>query len=416
MIRWLFSKTIRQAVMMRKHVRKLLNHQRDILSPQAIGGITLAMNELDATIAEGANTGKIRIKMEELEFAANKWLKTYPNAVWRENIEVLLVALAVAMGIRTFFLQPFKIPTGSMQPTLYGVTSAPNFCQTVMEIRGYEQSKDYLDEKTKAVSEQKIRADINQQIKERNTLAIPTGWRRIRDWFEGYSYIHVVANEDGRLGSVEKPVHFLIFSLWQKIIFNGKPITIWFPPDYGEQPLQFRAGLQENEFFRKGDDVIKMRVQSGDHLFVDRFTYNFRPPKRGEVIVFDTHGITQLAPDQQDTFYIKRLVGLGGETLKIQQDYVVTNVPNFGTVPGRPFGRGRQTAVGFHAAFLQSLRIYERASRPESHPLPGKPILRACHVGSPSAWPILSCRAPSLFCDGRQHHEQLRFALLGRFP
>jgi len=38
-----------------------------------------------------------------------------------------LVALAVAMGIRTFFLQPFKIPTGSMQPTLFGVTSFPEF-------------------------------------------------------------------------------------------------------------------------------------------------------------------------------------------------------------------------------------------------------------------------------------------------
>ena len=61
--------------------------------------------------------------MENLEKAANKWLKPYPNAAWRENVEVLLVALAVAMGIRTFFLQPFKIPTGSMQPTLFGVTS-----------------------------------------------------------------------------------------------------------------------------------------------------------------------------------------------------------------------------------------------------------------------------------------------------
>ena len=58
-----------------------------------------------------------------LEKSANKWLKPYPNAAWRENVEVLLVALTVAMGIRTFFLQPFKIPTGSMQPTLFGVTS-----------------------------------------------------------------------------------------------------------------------------------------------------------------------------------------------------------------------------------------------------------------------------------------------------
>ncbi|HKI69886.1 MAG TPA: S26 family signal peptidase, partial [Verrucomicrobiae bacterium] len=244
--------------------------------------------------------------MEELEFAANKWFNPYPNAVWRENVEVLLVALAVAMGIRTFFLQPFKIPTGSMQPTLYGVTSVPNFSQTLIDMRGYEENKEYLDEKANTAAEEKIRADYNQQVKKRSALVLPTGWERIRDWFEGYSYIHIVAPEDGRLQNIGKPVRFLIFNLKQTIVFNGKPITIWFPPDYGEVELAVRAGLRQNEMFRKGQDIVKIRVQSGDHLFVDRFTYNFRPPERGEIIVFDTHGITQLPSSQQDTFYIKR--------------------------------------------------------------------------------------------------------------
>ena len=112
---------------MRKHVQRLLCAQRDILTPAAIGAVTLAMNQLRDAIAAGENIGKIRIRMDELDFAANKWLKPYPNAVWRENVEVLLVAVAVAMAIRTFFVQPFKIPTGSMQPTLYGVTSTPDF-------------------------------------------------------------------------------------------------------------------------------------------------------------------------------------------------------------------------------------------------------------------------------------------------
>ena len=126
MIRWLFSKTIREACAMRKHVQRLLHAQRDILSPPAIAGVQIKINELDAAMAE-KHTGRIRIKMEELEFAANKWFKPYPHASIRENVEVLLVALAVAMAIRTFFLQPFKIPTGSMQPTLFGVTSVPDF-------------------------------------------------------------------------------------------------------------------------------------------------------------------------------------------------------------------------------------------------------------------------------------------------
>jgi signal peptidase I len=66
---------------------------------------------------------------------------------------------------------------------------------------------------------------------------------------------------------------------------------------------------------------------------VDRLTYNFRPPQRGEIVVFDTHGITNLRPDQQDTFYIKRLVGLGGETLSLKQDYEVEGIPMSGTQP-----------------------------------------------------------------------------------
>src|SRR5208283_5372679 len=60
-------------------------------------------------------------QLEQLEKAANKWIRPYPHAEWRENIEVFLVAIVVAMAIRTFFLQPFKIPTGSMEPTLFGI-------------------------------------------------------------------------------------------------------------------------------------------------------------------------------------------------------------------------------------------------------------------------------------------------------
>ena len=113
----------------------LLSAQRDILSLQAIGAIQAALDNLKSAINSGQNKGAIRIKAEELQFAAEKWLKPYPHAAWRENVEVLLVALAVAMGIRTFFLQPFKIPTGSMQPTLFGVNSVPNFARTIEEAR-----------------------------------------------------------------------------------------------------------------------------------------------------------------------------------------------------------------------------------------------------------------------------------------
>jgi hypothetical protein len=42
-----------------------------------------------------------------------------------ENVEVFLVAIVIALGVRTYFLQPFTIPTGSMQPTLNCVIGYP---------------------------------------------------------------------------------------------------------------------------------------------------------------------------------------------------------------------------------------------------------------------------------------------------
>jgi signal peptidase I len=281
-LQWFLSKTVRQATAMRKHVQKLLNHQRDILAPQAIEALQAAMAGCQAAVANNADTPSLEKQMENMEKAANKWLKPYPNAAWRENVEVLLVALAVAMGIRTFFLQPFKIPTGSMQPTLYGVTS--------------------------------------ENLISQPDFKIPTGLARVRQWFEGISYIHLVAESDGPLQKVERPVGFLIFNFWQKVVAGGKTYMIWFPPDYGDPrtgSLEARAGLYSGQSFHKGDDIVKLRISAGDHLFVDRMSYNFRSPKRGEIIVFETKGIDNLPQDQ---FYIKRMVAMGNERVQLNGD------------------------------------------------------------------------------------------------
>jgi len=281
--RWFISKTVRHAAAMRKHVWRMLCAQRDILSPQAAQTVALSLEELGKAIRGNVVKTELIKQMEKLEEVANKWLKPYPNAAWRENVEVLLVALAVAMGIRTFFLQPFKIPTGSMQPTLFGVTS--------------------------------------ENLINKPDFKIPTGLTRVREWFEGVSYVDVKAKADGTLDSVGAPLRFLIFNLKQTIRIGGVAHTIWLPPDYGAPPggtLEMRADLRPGaDSFHKGDQVVRLKTQAGDHLFVDRITYNFRKPTRGEIIVFETTG-TPIP--QQDTFYIKRLVALGGERVQIGND------------------------------------------------------------------------------------------------
>ena len=337
----MFSGPIREAVAMRKHVQRLLDAQRDLLSPQAIAAVQKALDELDIAIAEG-HTGKIRNKAEELQFAGEKWIKTYPHPIWRENVEVLLVAIAVAMAIRTFFLQPFKIPTGSMQPTLYGITSIPDYSFPVVDAE-YADHYGFSDNNQQSILE----TEVKRLQKKQNDLVIPTGLARVKEWFEGISYLHVVAQADGQVDSIPLPPPFkiFIFTISQSFVQGGVKQTIWFPPDMGEEDLMHRAGLFPGKVYKKGEDIIKMRMTAGDHLFVDRLTYNFRPPNRGEVVVFETAGIPEdkrtiwrIAPDD---FYIKRLVGLGGETLSLKQDYQVAGVP----MPP-PFGGVATESVG----------------------------------------------------------------------
>src|SRR5688572_23920575 len=121
-LHWFLSRRVRVATHMYKHVQRILNAQRDLLSAEAIQNMDKAIADLRNTVRSNPKRATLEAKVAEFEATANKWLKPYPSAGLRENIEVLLVAIAVAMGIRTFFLQPFKIPTGSMQPTLFGIT------------------------------------------------------------------------------------------------------------------------------------------------------------------------------------------------------------------------------------------------------------------------------------------------------
>ena len=330
--RWLMSKAVREACTVKKHYCRLLAAQRDLLTPQAIDGVQTKVDELNVALREG-HTGKIRTKAEELQFAAEKWLKPYPNAGARENVEVLLVALAVAMGIRTFFLQPFKIPTGSMQPTLFGVTSTPD-CGNYFMLRNLNADPATLE---------KV---LGQQRAAQKALVIPTGLEAVKDWFEGFSYVHLVAAGDGNV-TFEPVKKFLIFNLFQKVHNCGVEQTMWFPPDYGESDIAVRGGVDPNFAYHKGEDVVKMRVQAGDHLFVDRITYNFRKPDRGEIAVFETKGI-QHPRMAQDQFYIKRLVALPGEHVQIGNDRhliingqrIDANTPHFENVysfdPNKP--------------------------------------------------------------------------------
>jgi signal peptidase I len=138
--------------------------------------------------------------------------------------------------------------------------------------------------------------------------------------------VHVVAKNDGVIRHVEPLQKLLIFNIKQSFYIGNTnddssnvEYTLWFPPDFGESSLEMRAGLFPGKFYRKGEDVVKFQAHAGDHLFVDRLTYNFRKPSRGEIAVFATKGISDPRMPQ-DQFYIKRLVALPGERVQIGDD------------------------------------------------------------------------------------------------
>lgn len=54
-------------------------------------------------------------------------------------------------------------------------------------------------------------------------------------------------------------------------------------------------------------------IHDGDSLIVDKITYHFRDPERFDIIVFPFEY-------QQDTYYIKRIIGLPGESVRIDEN------------------------------------------------------------------------------------------------
>ncbi len=55
-----------------------------------------------------------------------------------------------------------------------------------------------------------------------------------------------------------------------------------------------------------------------EYILTDKISYRFREPKRGEVIIFR-------APKNQELDYIKRIIGLPGEKIKINTEGIFVN-------------------------------------------------------------------------------------------
>ena len=72
-------------------------------------------------------------------------------------------------------------------------------------------------------------------------------------------------------------------------------------------------------FFVRGQSMDP-NFENGDYLIIDELSYRFREPKRGEVVVFKS-------PQNSSQRFIKRIVGLPGETVEIKDGKVIIYDP-----------------------------------------------------------------------------------------
>jgi len=274
--KWFTSRTFRQAVEFGSQVRKVRQAQRDLLAPDALAELDEARRVFRAQIMTASGREPIMAAVTVLEEVANRRLKPYPSPSLREHIEMLLVVASVVLACRAFFFQPMAIPSGSAQPTLWGITT--------------------------------------ENLLHRPEIKNPTGLKKwAESWLYGRKYYRVVAEADGQVRDMRDAKTIFPFIKRLTFVVGDKPYHVWFPP---EKFYEY-AGLYPGQAFKSGQDMVRFRMTSGDHLFVNTLTYNFRQPRRGETVVFESRTKEGLI---RHTHYIKRLVAMGGEKVQVGDD------------------------------------------------------------------------------------------------
>jgi signal peptidase I len=300
-----------------KGAQKFLNYKRDLLKQDRIDEIESRITDLKAALKSG--------KRESAEECSKQLRATCENALphraqgwFEENVEVIFVALVVALGLRSYVIQPFRIPTGSMHPTLNGIVATPG------------ADKDYTP---------------------------PWIGGRAFDWAtKARHWKRIESPTSARIAKVDDASR-LFFARTRITFDNG--VTMIFPAPKNETE-QAICGVPHvscvGKSFKQGEVMFQGTIDGGDLVLVDKFSYHFRKPSRGEVFVFDTIGLEKKigkfgsSSDQaQATHYIKRLCGLPGDTIAIDSPHVYIN-GKIATEKGisKVFGMSNQGRQGGH--------------------------------------------------------------------
>ncbi len=284
-----------------RHTHHVRNMREDILGAAQLESLAAAEKAVHESL-KTKNHRQIASSTESLLEILNRVAPAAKGGGLRENFEILVVAIAVAMGLRAYFIQPFKIPTGSMQPTLYGIHSVEQESPTLMNrfplklLKFAATGEMYVERRAKAdgilVKGKPERGSIWDRVLPLKLVKLlATG-----EWFDPYD------------PSVE---FFMVAGKWHKI-----PKDALDSRRGGRHELKFPVGGS----VKKGDLLWSGVITRGDHVFVNKIVWNFRKPRRGEIMVFNTRDIPTLP---QGTHYIKRMCGLPNERVSIRPPHLV---------------------------------------------------------------------------------------------
>ncbi|HEY8995706.1 MAG TPA: signal peptidase I [Lacunisphaera sp.] len=330
---------------------RIRDYRRDQLSAVQLGKLEAATTELKTRLKEKAETSQLKAAIEKLESVMRETGgRIYPAGSLVENVEFFLVAAIVILGLRAYFVQPFKIPTNSMWPSYYGMTSEiftpgeePGLARKVARLVGLGAVNHTL----RAPEDGEVMIPMFRngmaaytEKPGRSMFIFPTLMRE---------YTAMVA---GRPVKLTVPAdwaqsEFGYETVLEKTLFNGDKNGLFRAAQAanGNAPLEssmieIQSGGRRMEArvywvptgkkVRKGEDILSFDVLTGDLLFVDRVSYNFVQPKVGSGFVFKTENIK--SPEMQDAagnqisqYYVKRLVGIPGDTLEVRAPALYRN-------------------------------------------------------------------------------------------
>ena len=277
-----------------RDARKLLAYKRDLVSEETIGEVEGEILALEAAV-KSRDRAAVETYANRLDQVCGKLTKPQTDGGWRENVEVFLVAIIIALAVRTYFIQPFTIPTGSMQPTLNGIIGTPMTEEppniAVRFFQGLAFGRTYVDVVAKA---DEVVVDVRE-----------------------FKSLLPFVNRTPILSGVG------FFSRTELITDKGNRYVVKETAD----PLM--KDLLKARAFRAGEPIVRGYFDTGDHVFVDKFSYHFRRPSRGEVFVFNTLGLptpeARRNPNSPSQFYIKRLAGLPNDELRIDPPQLFVN-------------------------------------------------------------------------------------------